>query len=306
MQIVRKIFPSQNLQTHDFYDGLTRVCAQRAVWCFWFHLKLCIPKSMRNIVVCRKLKFFCWCSFIYQSDGSVYVENDVIMYPYATSCNYMFFMFFNSAILWTILLSGRSSTSRRWSSCTCGLLTQELWRGISSPTSVRPPNLFTQLTPVSPLVCNTMFRSQPFVDQMPYFYYGSDFYDFIATRIRWPSVLRGTNSFQLSLTRGQWRRQAVCGPHYGCSNDYDCSVLFFIMIIFPIVLTLLRTFCHSWRVMWLVLFYASWSGESKNFVHVFADFALRFFVVTTNTWINSSQCVFSLLKIMTEISRESP
>ena len=87
MQIVRKIFPSQNLQTHDFYDGLTRVCAQRAVWCFWFHLKLCIPKSMRNIVVCRKLKFFCWCSFIYQSDGSVYVENDVIMYPYATSCN---------------------------------------------------------------------------------------------------------------------------------------------------------------------------------------------------------------------------
>lgn len=30
------------------------------------------------------------------------------------------------------------------------------------------------------------------------------------------------------------------------------------------------------RVMWLVLFYASWSGESKNFVHVFADFALRY------------------------------
>jgi len=30
------------------------------------------------------------------------------------------------------------------------------------------------------------------------------------------------------------------------------------------------------RVMWLVLFHASWSNESQNFMHVFADFALRY------------------------------
>merc|ERR1712150_38801 len=30
------------------------------------------------------------------------------------------------------------------------------------------------------------------------------------------------------------------------------------------------------RVVWFVLFYASWSDESRNFMHVFADFALRY------------------------------
>ena len=151
----------------------------------------------------------------------------MIMCPYATSCNYMFFMFFNSAILWTILLSGRSSTSRRWSSCTCGLLTQELWRGISSPTSVRPPNLFTRSPSLPPSAhsCATQFLDPSLLlIKCLISIMAVIFMTLSRPEYDGPVCFEELTPFNFhSLVVNEGDKRYVV--NYGC-NDYDCSVLF--------------------------------------------------------------------------------